>query len=173
MEEKIVNKVIVMDVLCLHLDRSVCPRFRGAGPVTQRWEHLADVFEVPADVKSQCANYSVKLTPSEAMFECLSTTWGSLTIGTLRKYLEEIGRNDVVKVLIKKKSGLPGKSITSCNHLGKAIDVLGVKVKVKNVKQLYRGYLRQETDMCYTFFYIRIFFIRTSRLKKGQNLKTS
>lgn len=146
MEEKIVNKVIVMDMLCNHLDRTVCPRFRGNGPVIQHWEHLADVFEVPADVKSQCANYSVKLTPSEAMFECLSTTRGSLTIGTLRKYLEEIGRNDVVEVLIKKKSDLPGKSITSCNHFCKVFDVFGVKVKVKNVKQ--------QTDMCCTFIYI-------------------
>ena len=114
MKEKIVNNTKVMDVICLHLDRSISPKFRVAGPLAQRWEHLADLFHLTNEMKIQCQSYTAgNLTPSEAMFECLSTTRGSLTIKALKNYLKKIGRDDVVHEFIKKKNDLPGKSIIS------------------------------------------------------------
>ena len=65
-KDKIVSREDAMDVLILHLDRSVC--LAPGIPATQRWEHLADQFKVPDDVKSQCANFSGKLSSSESLF---------------------------------------------------------------------------------------------------------
>ena len=69
LKDKIVSREDAMDVLILHLDRSVC--LAPGIPATQRWEHLADQFEVPDDIKSQCANFSGKLSSSESLFEHL------------------------------------------------------------------------------------------------------
>lgn len=109
MKDNIVNKVDIMDVLTLHLDRSACPGFRGV-PVSKRWEHLADVYKVPDETKRQCDNFTGnQLTPSEAMFECLRTMYDFLAIKTLKSYLKKLGRNDVVDEL-DKNNNLTGMS---------------------------------------------------------------
>ena len=92
MKDKIVSKASITDMICLHLDRSVSPR---AAPLVQRWEHLADEFKVPEVVKVQCANYTGTLSPSEAVFEHLHATRGSLPIQIIKRYLRELERNDV------------------------------------------------------------------------------
>ncbi|XP_078382169.1 uncharacterized protein LOC144664816 [Oculina patagonica] len=101
-KEKIVSRASVMDALALHLDRSVSPGKRAV-PLTQRWEHLADEYEVSDETKRKC--YTGNLSPSEAMFNYLCTTNGSLKIGTLKEYLRQIGRKDVVTEL--KDGNLP------------------------------------------------------------------
>lgn len=106
MKDKIVSKASIMDVLALHLDRSVCPGKRGA-ILTQRWEHLADELKVTKEIKRQCETYTGNLSPSEAMFEYVRMTNDTLPIGTLKTYLRELGRNDVVTEF-KKNSYLPG-----------------------------------------------------------------
>ena len=109
MKDIIVSKVDIMDVLTLHLDRSACPGLRGV-PVSKRWEHLADVFKVPDEIKRQCENFTGnQLTPSEAMFECLCTTYDVLTMKKLKSDLSNLGRNDVVNEL-KKNNNLTGMS---------------------------------------------------------------
>ena len=108
MKDVIVSKTDIMDVLVLHLDRSVCPGLRGV-PVTQRWEHLADQFKVPDDIKRQCESFSGKLSSSEALFEHLCAAFDSLTIGELKSYLKKMGRNDVVTEL-EKNSRLQSKN---------------------------------------------------------------
>ena len=90
-------------MICLHLDRSVAQGVQVAAPIVQRWEHLADEFKVPDDVKRRCENYTGNLSPSEAMFEYIRTTHGSLTIETIKQYLRGLGRNDVIKELEKNK----------------------------------------------------------------------
>lgn len=110
-KEKIVSKTSIMDMICLHLDRSV-PQ---SVPIRQRWEHLADEFKVPDDIKRRCANYTGNLSPSEAMFEYLRTTHGSLTIQTIKVYLGKLGRNDVIEELKKNKDLSSGKWIAGCN----------------------------------------------------------
>lgn len=102
-----------MDMICLHLDRSVSPSVRVAAPVGQRWEHLADEFKVPDDVKRRCVTYNGNLSPSEAMFEYLRTARGSLTIETIKGYLRELWRKDVIDELEKNKD-LSGKWNASC-----------------------------------------------------------
>ena len=98
-KDKIVCRANIMDVLSLHLDRSDCPGTRALF-VTQRWEQLADELEVPDDIKRQCENFgNGKLTPSESMFEYLSITNDSLTVGTLKTHLVGLRRQDVVDVL--------------------------------------------------------------------------
>ena len=124
MKDKIVSKAIIMDMICLHLDRSVSPSVRVASLITQRWEHLADEFKVPDDVKRQCVTYTGNLSPSEAMFEYLCRTHGSLKIETIKKYLAKLGRNDVIEVLEKNKD-LSGEWIAGCNKETLA-DNLGV-----------------------------------------------
>ncbi len=109
-----------MDVLTLHLDRSVIPGLRGVA-VTQRWEHLADEFKVPDEIKRKCENFKEsQMSPSEAMFEYLCTTRDSLTIETLKSYLKKLGRNDVVLEL-ERNNDLKGTShwfiLHSCSLL--------------------------------------------------------
>ena len=96
-----------MDVLSLHLDRSVYP---GRGDVlqVQRWEHLADEFEVPDEIKRQCENFTGKRSPSECMFEHLCLTNDSLPIEVLKDQLREIKRKDVADEL-NNNSSLSGK----------------------------------------------------------------
>ena len=96
-----------MDVLSLHLDRSVCPGRRDV-PLTQRWEHLADVLEVPDKIKRQCENFTGKLSPSECIFEHLCLTNDSLSIEVLKDQLVEIKRKDVADEL-NNNSSLSGK----------------------------------------------------------------
>ena len=98
--DTIVSKVRVMDMLALYLDRSVCPGSRDV-PLTQRWEHLADVFKVPEEKKRQCENFTGTLSPSENMFNYLCVTNDSLTIKTIKEKLKEIRRNDIVAKLQK------------------------------------------------------------------------
>ena len=83
-KDTIVSKVRVMDMLALYLDRSVCPGSRDV-PLTQRWEHLADVFKVPEEKKRQCENFTGTLSPSENMFNYLCVTNDSLTIKTIKE----------------------------------------------------------------------------------------
>lgn len=113
-KEKIVSKASIMDVLALHLDRSVCPGKRGA-ILTQRWEHLADELKVSDDIKRQCETYTGNLSPSEAMFEYQCTN-DTLAIGTLKTFLRELGRNDVVTEL-EKNNNLTGKSSVITKHI--------------------------------------------------------
>ena len=117
MKDKIVSKANIMDRMCLLLDRSVSPSVRvAAAPIRQRWENLADEFEVLEDIKRRCENYTVNLSPSEAMFEYLRTTRGSLKIETIKEYLRsrELGRKDVIEELEKNKD-LSGEWIAGCN----------------------------------------------------------
>ena len=97
-----------MDVLILHLDRSVC--LAPGVPVTQRWEHLADHFKVPEDFKSRCANFSGKLSSSESLFEHLRVTKDSLTVKNVKSCLKKLERNDVVAEL-EKNSHLKGNPL--------------------------------------------------------------
>lgn len=113
MKDKIVSKAIIMDMICLHLDRSVSPSVQVAALIRQRWEHLADEFKVPDDVKRRCVTYTGNSSPSEAMFGYLRTTHGSLEIGTIKRYLRELGRNDVIEELEKNKD-LFGEWIAGC-----------------------------------------------------------
>ena len=114
MKDKIVSKAIIMDLICLHLDRSVSTSARVAAPLTQRWEHLADEFKVPNDIKRQCVTYTGNLSPSEAMFEYVRRTHGALKIGTIKKYLRELGRRDVIEEL-EENVDLSGEWIAGCN----------------------------------------------------------
>ena len=109
LKDKIVSREDAMDVLILHLDRSVC--LAPGIPATQRWEHLADQFEVPDDIKSQCANFSGKLSSSESLFEHLCATQDSLTVKEVKSCLKKLGRNDVVAEL-EKNSHLKGNPST-------------------------------------------------------------
>ena len=108
LKDKIVSKEDIMDVLILHLDRSVC--LAPGVPAIQRWEHLADQFKVPDDVKSQCANFSGKLSSSESLFEHLRVTKDSLTVKKVKSYLKKLERNDVVAEL-EKNSHLKGNPL--------------------------------------------------------------
>ena len=108
LRDKIVSKGDIMDVLILHLDRSVC--LAPGIPATQRWEHLADQFKVPDDVKSQCANFSGKLSSSESLFEHLCATQDSLTVKEVKSCLKKLERNDVVAEL-EKNSHLKGNPL--------------------------------------------------------------
>ena len=110
MKEKIISKASVMDALALHLDRSVTPGKRSSIQLTQRWEHLADEFKVEDEIKRRCESNAGNSSPSEAMFNYLCTTHGSLSIRTLKKYLKGLGRNDVVTEL--EKGSLLGNSAT-------------------------------------------------------------
>ena len=108
MKDEIVSKTDIMDVLVLHLDRSVCRGVRGV-PVTRRWEHLADQFKVPDEIKRECENFTGnQLSPSEALFDHLCAAYDSLTIGEIKSYLKKLGRNDVFR-LRKNTSRLKGK----------------------------------------------------------------
>ena len=108
LKDKIVGKEDIMDVLILHLDRSVC--LAPGVPAIQRWEHLADQFKVPYDVKSQCANFSGKLSSSESLFEHLRVTKDSLTVEEVKSCLKKLERNDVVAEL-EKNSHLKGNPL--------------------------------------------------------------
>ena len=105
LKDKIVSREDAMDVLILHLDRSVC--LAPGIPAIQRWEHLADQFRVPDDVKSQCEHFSGKLSSSETFFEQLCATQDSLTVKEVKSGLKKLGRNDVVAEL-EKNSHLKG-----------------------------------------------------------------
>ena len=96
-----------MDMLSLHLDRSVRLGRRGV-PLTQRWEHLADEFKVPDEIKRQCENFTGKLSPSECMFEHLCMTNDSLSIEALKVQLLKLKRKDVADEL-DNNSSLSGK----------------------------------------------------------------
>ena len=113
MKKMIVRKASIMDMICLHLDRSA-PSGRAAAPITKRWEHLADEFQVPNDVKRRCENYTSNLSSSEEMFAYLRTTRGSLPIETIKEYLRQLGRKDVIEKLEKDKY-LCGEWIAGCN----------------------------------------------------------
>ena len=108
LKDKIVSKEDIMDVLILHLDRSVC--LAPGVPAIQRWEHLADQFKVLYDVKSQCANFSGKLSSSESLFEHLRVTKDSLTVEEVKSCLKKLERNDVVAEL-EKNSHLKGNPL--------------------------------------------------------------
>lgn len=110
MEENIVRNSSIVDVICLLMDRSVCP----SDAYVKRWEHFADEFEVSNEVKMQCKNYTGILSPSEAMFEYLRWTHGSLTIQTIKDYLGKLERNDVVDKL-NETAGISGRWIANCN----------------------------------------------------------
>ena len=114
MKDNVVSKASIMDMICLHLDRSVAPSVRAAAPIRQRWEHLADEFKVPDDVKRRCENYTRNLSRSEGMFEYLRTTRGTLTIEAIKEYLGGLGRKDVIEKLEKNKN-LSGEWIAGCN----------------------------------------------------------
>ena len=109
LKDKIVSREDDMDVLILHLDRSVClaPGILAIQP----WEHLADQFRVPDDVKSQCENFSGKLSSSESLFEHLCATQDSLTVKEVKSCLKKLRRNDVVAEL-EKNSHLKGNPST-------------------------------------------------------------
>ena len=109
LKDKIVSREDAMDVLILHLDRSVC--LAPGIPAIQRWEYLADQFRVPDDVKSQCENFSGKLSSSESLFEHLCATQDSLTVKEVKSCLKKLGRNDVVAEL-EKNSHLKGNPST-------------------------------------------------------------
>jgi len=152
-KDKIVSKVKVMDVLSLHLDRSVCPGSKDM-PLTQRWEHLADEFNVPDEKKRQCENFTGNLSPSENMLEYLCVTHDLLPIKTLKDHLRELGRKDVVADLDNNRD-LPGKkskgvlfwwfnssksSITGSNDRSMCTNQSGVKPKVIRRAWCKRGY---------------------------------
>lgn len=102
-KDVIVSNTSAMDIIALHLDRSVHPGNKDV-PVVQRWEHLADEFEVPNLTKKKCGNLSTTLSPSERMFQHLRMTNHSLAISDLKKKLEAVDRKDVVEELNKYSS---------------------------------------------------------------------
>ena len=104
----IVSNASAMDIISLHMDRSVYPGNKGV-PVVQRWEHLADEFEVPNLTKKKCGNMSATLSPSERMFQHLRMNNPSLPIADLKKHLENVKRNDVVEELNKNSSLSSGR----------------------------------------------------------------
>ena len=106
-KDVIVSNTSAMDIIALHLDRSVHPGNKDV-PVVQRWEHLADEFEVPNLTKKKCGNLSTTLSPSERMFQHLRMTNQSLAISDLKKKLEAVDRKDVVEELNKYSSLLSG-----------------------------------------------------------------
>ena len=112
-EELILRKELIMDLLSLYLDRSIYPKFRGAPSLAQHWEHLADYCEVDAKIKKQCRN-SAHLSPSEAMFKHLCQSWESINVGTLKQNLLEIKRKDVYDELANNQDLLGTNNITSC-----------------------------------------------------------
>ena len=112
-EELILGKELIMDILSLYLDRSIYPKFGSAPSLAKRWEHLADYCKVDAKIKEQCG-ISAHLSPSEAMFKHLCQPWESVTVGTLKKNLLDISRKDVYNELAKTEDLLGTNNITSC-----------------------------------------------------------
>ena len=112
-KDVIVSNTSAMDIIALHLDRSVHPRTKDV-PVVQRWEHLADEFEVPNLTKKKCGNLSTTLSPSERMFQHLRMTNHSLAISDLKKKLEAVDRKDVVEELNKYSSLSSGGYLKFC-----------------------------------------------------------
>ncbi|XP_066021975.1 uncharacterized protein [Pocillopora verrucosa] len=114
-EELILRKELIMDLLSLYLDRSIYPKFRGAPSLVQHWEHLADYCGVDAKIKKQCRN-SAHLSPSEAMFKHLCQSWESIDVGTLKQNLLEIKRKDVYDELANSQDLLDDDSMNDlCN----------------------------------------------------------
>ena len=85
-ENAILHKVYVMDVISRHLDMSC----RGI----QNWRHLASLNGVPESVqlKYQAGEQQSR---SEKMFDLLSTTHPGLLIGTLKQHLSGLNINSV------------------------------------------------------------------------------
>ena len=102
-EEFILRKELIMDLLSLYLDRSIYPS------LAQNWEHLADYCKVDAKIKMQC-KHSARLSPSEAMFQHLCQSWESVTVRTLKQNLLEVSRKDVYDELANNQD-LLGKII--------------------------------------------------------------
>lgn len=102
-KDVIASNASAMDIIALHLDRSVHSGNKDVS-VVQRWEHLADEFEVPIVTKRKCRNFSTTLGPSERMFQHLRMTNHSLAISDLKKKLEAVDRKDVVEELNKYSS---------------------------------------------------------------------
>ncbi|PFX16435.1 Snake venom metalloprotease inhibitor 02D01 [Stylophora pistillata] len=135
--DKIVDKEDVMDVLVLHLDRSVC--FAPGIPAIQRWVHLADQFKVPDDVKSQCADFSGKLSSSEALFEHLCAVQDALSVGEIKKKLKKLGRNDVVAEL-EKNSKLTDKSTVTDLYEKHPETMCSICIKLDNKHSIKNWY---------------------------------
>ncbi|XP_022804991.1 uncharacterized protein LOC111342211 [Stylophora pistillata] len=136
-KDKIVDKEDVMDVLVLHLDRSVC--FAPGIPAIQRWVHLADQFKVPDDVKSQCADFSGKLSSSEALFEHLCAVQDALSVGEIKKKLKKLGRNDVVAEL-EKNSKLTDKSTVTDLYEKHPETMCSICIKLDNKHSIKNWY---------------------------------
>ena len=122
LKDKIVSREDAMDVLILHLDRSVC--LAPGIPATQRWEHLADQFEVPDDIKSQCANFSGKLSSSESLFEHLCATQDSLTVKEVKSCLKKLD-----EMMLSRSSRKTVTSKVTPRHLMKHMFVLIYNVR--------------------------------------------
>jgi len=129
-KDKIVSKVKVMDVLSLHLDRSVCPGSKDM-PLTQRWEHLADEFNVPDEKKRQCENFTGNLSPSENMLEYLCVTHDLLPIKTLKDHLRELGRKDVVADLDNNRDLPDEATVTDLEQHPETMNVVCLKLDDK------------------------------------------
>ena len=110
-EELILRKELIMDLLSLYLDRSIYPKFGGAPSLAKRWEHLADYCKVDAKIKKQCG-ISAHLSPSEAMFKYLCQSKESIKVGTLKKNLLEISRKDVHDELANNQNLLGTNNLT-------------------------------------------------------------
>lgn len=95
----IVSNTSAMDILALHLDRSVHPGSKDV-PLVQRWESLADEFKVPHLIKKKCGNMNTT-SPSERMFQYLRVNNHSLRIAVLKGHLQKLKRKDVVDELSK------------------------------------------------------------------------
>ena len=111
---KILGSPDVMDVVSLHLDRSNCPGKRKDFLTPAGWEKLADQYNVPKNLKSQCRSAVIRNpSPSDAMFKYLESTGDSLNIGVTKTHLRKLGRNDIIdyinEVMVKDRDRLSGK----------------------------------------------------------------
>ena len=102
-ENAILHKVYVMDVISRHLDLSC----RG----TQNWRHLASLNGVPDYLQLKLCQSGEQHSRSEKLFDLLCTTDPDLLIGTLKQHLSDLKINNVEHYI--QSLNLRGKSASS------------------------------------------------------------
>lgn len=95
-----------IEELCLCLDRDM--------KLIRNWRHLALSLHVDLDVIRRLGQFS-DFSPTIRLFKFLATSNPDLTIKELKDILLEIGRNDLISLLITK---------AGCSDTGKVLDVI-------------------------------------------------
>ena len=80
-----------IEELCLCLDRDT--------RVMRNWRHLASILDVDSDVITRLGQYG-DFSPTIRLFDYLAASNPDLTIKELKDNLLEIGRNDLISLLI-------------------------------------------------------------------------